>query len=489
MGNACRNAHTIESNKDVYIIWIDKNIDDEKNEKYIKDLKTIGLINIKKIKEITDAIYLLNNINFTETKIILNGDLYSDFIESFKKYINKIYVAPKIIIFTENIDNFLENNSNYNNEDNLFFRYGGIKSNFNEIKLFLQKETNINSTNDFELNKIDKSNDVRLTFEYIDNRGKLILPLFFKSLIDNTKHDNIDEYTNALYNTYSSKNKEVKKLLGSINLMKNIPIEILSKYYARLYTINSDFYKDMNKNLELNNKKDYLPFIKILYEGVKLKSLHLSEFDLLYRSSKISKEEIEKIKNYIKQKIEGLPSSIIFSNSFLSFTKEKKLAEYYLKDNNNDKNLSKVLFILEQTDNEIKYNLSTHGDIEDISFYPKEREVLFFPFSSFEIKNIEEKIINNEKIYEIKLCYLGKYLKDIEEDENITLNNDKIPDSEFKKHLINFGLIKEDKIEEINIKELYDTFKEYENQINNVDEIDLFQLFDYTKISLNELND
>ena len=236
MGNACRNAHTIESNKDVYIIWIDKNIDDEKNEKYIKDLKTIGLINIKKIKEITDAIYLLNNINFTETKIILNGDLYSDFIESFKKYINKIYVAPKIIIFTENIDNFLENNSNYNDEDNLFFRYGGIKSNFNEIKLFLQKETNINSTNDFELNKIDKSNDVRLTFEYIDNRGKLILPLFFKSLIDNTKHDNIDEYTNALYNTYSSKNKEVKKLLGSINLMKNIPIEILSKYYAGLYS-------------------------------------------------------------------------------------------------------------------------------------------------------------------------------------------------------------------------------------------------------------
>ena len=150
------------------------------------------------------------------------------------------------------------------------------------------------------------------------------------------------------------------------------------------------------------------------------------------------------------------------------------MAEYYLKDNNNDKNLSKVLFILEQTDNEIKYNLSTHGDIEDISFYPNEREVLFFPFSSFEIKNIEEKIINNEKIYEIKLCYLGKYLKDIEEDENITLNNDKIPDSEFKKHLINFGLIKEDKIEEINIKELYDTFKEYENQINNVDEIDLF---------------
>jgi len=39
-----------------------------------------------------------------------------------------------------------------------------------------------------------------------------------------------------------------------------------------------------------------------------------------------------------------------------------------------------------EKDNNIGYSLSTHGDIENISFYPKEREVLFFPFSSFEIK-------------------------------------------------------------------------------------------------------
>ena len=71
--------------------------------------------------------------------------------------------------------------------------------------------------------------------------------------------------------------------------------------------------------------------------------------------------------------------------------------------------MCKVLFILDKDEN-IDYNLGTHADIEKISYYPNEREVLFFPFSSFEIKEIKEEKINNENIYFIKLLYLGKYL-------------------------------------------------------------------------------
>ena len=51
--------------------------------------------------------------------------------------------------------------------------------------------------------------------------------------------------------------------------------------------------------------------------------------------------------------------------------------------------LKKVLYILEK-DDKIEYNLSTHGDIEDISCFPGEKEVLFFPFSAFEIKGERE---------------------------------------------------------------------------------------------------
>ena len=119
-----------------------------------------------------------------------------------------------------------------------------------------------------------------------------------------------------------------------------------------------------------------------------------------------------------------------------------------------------------EKDDNLKYDLATHADIEKISYLPSEQEVLFFPFSSFEIKDIKEKELNkDEKFYEIYLFYLGKYLKHIESDEKIKMNENMISESEFKKQIIESGLIKKEKIQNINIKTLYNTHKNYENDI------------------------
>ena len=101
----------------------------------------------------------------------------------------------------------------------------------------------------------------------------------------------LEKYTSSLYDEFS-KNEKVKNLLGSIKSLSDIPIEILSKYYARLFTAESDFYKNINKDLGLNKKEKYLQYIKTLYEGVKLKSLPLASDNILYRGAKISKDEI-----------------------------------------------------------------------------------------------------------------------------------------------------------------------------------------------------
>ena len=198
----------------------------------------------------------------------------------------------------------------------------------------------------------------------------------------------------------------------------------------------------------------------ILYEGIKLKSLPLASNNISYRGSKISNNEINLIKKYLKEKIKDLPGAIVFSKSFLSFTKDKNIANGFLNLKNNNNNLSKVLYIIEK-DDKIDYSLSTHSDIEDISFYGYEKEVLFFPFSSFEIKDIKESTYNKEKIYEIKLLYLGKYLKEV---ENLDTN---IPDSKFKTEIKR--LIPENKM--TNAKEIIDNFKEQKRIIYN--EIDI----------------
>ena len=291
--------------------------------------------------------------------------------------------------------------------------------------------------------------------------------MFFKTLLSDIDNENLNMYTNSLYNTYSKENHNIKFLLESIISIRNIPLEILSKYYARLYTIESNFYRNLNRDLGLNQIKKYLPFIKALYEGVKLKSLPLASDKILYRGSKISDIEITKIKHYLKEKKPYLPASIVFSRSFLSFSKDRGEAELFLYISNNIPGLSKVLYILEKDEN-LGYNLSTHGDIENISFYANEKEVLFFPFSSFEIKNLNINYSGKETVYEIRLTYLGKYLEDIKNDGNITLNENLIPNSEFKTQLFQTDLIDKENIDNLNTKILYNSYKKYENEIFNI---------------------
>jgi len=461
------------------IIWIDTNINGTETKIYVKQLKDKGYKNVKLYKNVNDAIYEMKLIKFEETFIIVSGKLYPEFVKCFKENVTFMHIVPKIIVFAFNKEKFFEYNKDFLNKENCFYNYGGINTLFKQVKEFIDNTKKIRESSltreDLPIpssylplvnqDKINSSNEIQLTFEYIDCKEKLILPLFFKTLIDNITADNIEQYTNSLYQIYSNKNDKIKNLLEQMISMPNIPLEIIAKYYVRLYTLASDFYKNMNKDLGLNKIDKYLQYIKTLYEGVKLKSLSLASNNILYRGSKISNNEIDKIKNYLSNKVKGLPGAIVFSKSFLSFTKKKSIAENFLS--NKIKNLSEVLFILEKDDN-LDYNLSTHGDIEKISYFSNEKEVLFFPFSSFEIKELKEINIGNEKRYEMKLLYLGKYLKDIEDDKNITMSQNIIPDSEFKKQLSGYGLINKERIDNINTKTVYNNYKKYEREVNEI---------------------
>ena len=468
-------------------IWIDKNVLNEENSKDAENLEKNLSIEILRCRTVEEAINLMKTYHFIEIKIIVSGRLYLEFVSSFKENLINMCIAPKIIIYTSNVQRFLERNKEYKNVENEFYNIGGIATIIDEVENFLKNEeissdqfdtvfTTQSSENTFSPNSsaisftngsFSFSDEPELVFEYIDGKDKLILPLFFKALIDNISNDNMREYTNSIYNSYSKKSDSLKELLDPIISLSNIPVEILSKYYARLYTLPCSFHKNLNKDLRLNQKDKYLPYIKTLYEGVKLKSLPLANDKELYRCSKLSIEEIKNIDEYLNKKIEGLPSSIVFSKSFLSFSKTRVEAEKFFQHLSDDKNYCKVLFILEKNDS-IGYNLSTHGDIEKISYYPKEGEVLFFPFSSFEIKEKKEIEIESEKGYEIKLLYLGKYLKDIKEDDKLFKKENKLRDSKFGRRLSDFGLIDEEKLRKTTNEELRKSFTLYEKGIKNI---------------------
>jgi len=275
------------------IIWIDPNIDNKENKYYFKQLKRIENKRISKSINILGALkYIKKLTKFPETNIIISDSLYNEFIENLKEILNDIFIIPIIIIYTSNKEIFLKNNKNC--VKNSFYTYI-ISTSFNEIIDFLSRPI-LRPINKKNVNEENKS-----TFEYIDSKEKLVLPLLYQYLIEMTSADNIQKYTEYLFNKYQS-NLEINKLLNSIRNISNIPLELLSKIYARLYTIESTFYKDINEDLKDNQKEKYLSYIKLLYEGVKLKSLPLTKEKILYRGSKISKTEKNKINEFLKKK-------------------------------------------------------------------------------------------------------------------------------------------------------------------------------------------
>ena len=460
---------------DAYIIWIDPNVDNQENSKYKEELKKIKNLDIKCYKDIDKAInFIKENIFFTETFIIVSGCIYIKFIEKFKQALKDICTIPRIIIFTRDKNNFLKKNENFLNIINhKYYNLGGIHINFKDVKDFIIDNLEKTGDTQYENNRSEvclrqntiNKDESKLIFEYIDSMDQLLLPLLYKTLINIDEND-IEIFSDFLYDKYN-KYRSILGLLNSIKL-KNIPLELLSKYYARIYTNEeSQFYSELNKSLRGNQTKDYLPYIKVLYEGVRLQSLDLESDTILYRGTILSKEEIETIKKYLNNKIKDLPGCIVFAKIFLSFSKNEVIAINCMNRNKNNSNFSKVLFITENNDN-IDYSLSTHCDLEGISMYTNEEEVLFFPFSSFEIKDIEK--VKGGEYYKIYLKYLGEYIKKFENELSKGKPSNKIPKSKFFNEIKASGLIKEEEINNKSTIELLDHYKKYkQNCYNNND--------------------
>ena len=223
------------------VIWIDEALESLENKEYAQKLNSFGSFETYLFTNVDQAIVNMKLIKFQQTFIIVSGKLYyPEFVEKFKDNIKDMCFAPKILIFTKNKHDFVMTSRIQNNT---FYNFGGVYDRFDDIIEFLRAETQSKL-------EIKKADNVQLTFEYIDNKQKLILPLFFKTLIEST-NKNVDKYTSYLYDEYKE-NENVENLLNPIRYISDIPMEILSKYYARLYTAQSDFYNNINKELGQN---------------------------------------------------------------------------------------------------------------------------------------------------------------------------------------------------------------------------------------------
>ena len=319
-------------NKKPKIIWIDKNIYNQENQKYLKlfqnnekyvqnqgkisinetmmDLQ-VQEINNKDAKNVYDFNTYDNIVNgikfikglqpeerFKSTFIIVSGSCFKDFVNEFNKHINDIYVIPKIIIFTSLQKKEIIKNEKVENDN--FYKCGGIHTDFDKIKKFIDdKQEEIINYPSHEQTTPTPIIGEELIFEQVNEKKGILMQLFYKIMIEKSNTEENNEFMNFLRENYLNDPK-YKDILSQIVDVSDIPVELLSKYYARIYTINGNFYKNMKKELLKGNEenyKTYLPFIKTLFEGTRKKALKTCFQIDLYSAQWLAQMEIDIFKN------------------------------------------------------------------------------------------------------------------------------------------------------------------------------------------------
>ena len=281
----------------------------------------------------------------------------------------------------------------------------------------------------------DGKDSIQYNFEIIVNKNQLILPIFLLFYVKKPVENQIVDFNKYILSHYS-KSPQLVNLFEQLNFLFKIPNEVLSKFWVRAYTSESNFYKDMNKDLRLNKVNKYLPFIHMMYEGVKIKSLTFKYKNKLYRGTYFDEKEILLLEASLKIKKPNLPGSIVYSKIFLSFSNDLKIAMKFKKN---------VLLVIE----EFKEDCSIYpasAEIKKYSFFKKEEEILIFPFSCFEIKEIKKKTEEKDEskiYYEISLRYLGKYEKLFKGEDPIDLIENIPQDSFLAQQVFKTGIIDE----------------------------------------------
>ena len=396
------------------VAWIDENIDNDENQSYLKELKSKYVCKgFNSLDEAFNCFYSISKEeknNFRLIFVIVSGKFFGRYIKKLKENINEIINIPYTYIFTSNnykkillnLEPDINHKISYDTMKSVndgFYNPGGVYDDFNELLINIKGKKNFQNIN-IQKRLTEKLNyEGVLTFEYLKSEEDLLALALYKDIItnDKTTKEDCKKFQNYIM-TFDDEN--LNNIIRNLNVFDYIPFQILSKYWVRLYTIDSQFYKISNNDStkpKLNS--NYKTYIKMMYTGVSINFIKSYPGKFLYRGSTINKIEIDKIKQYnAKGK---LSTVVVFSKAFLSFSEDKDEAKKFC--GNTDKNKIGCLYILQNNNTNFK---ESNGDIQNFSVYKNEKEILFFFFFSFIITNIKD--INNNKV-EITLNYNGKF--------------------------------------------------------------------------------
>lgn len=379
------------------VFWIDKNVYSEENQIYKEIMQETYGLEVHQYNNVKAGIEAIKEAEFyVPIYIITSGSIYPEFYDFFKNAVTYIKNLPVQIIFTSDVKSFLAQHKNdeIGKQIGKFYNLGGITDDFLQVEDFIKKTNKILKNYKVDCQyTYERSRDFRglQTFTYLNENENLDLPSFYKDILNNQKIDYEEIKILIDFMLKNFGNEQICYLLKGMILFNDIPEPILSKFFARAYTLESSFYGIMNQNLMKKNYKIYLTYIKLLYKGINNKSYKPKTDCTLYRGTKLEKFEIQYLKDILKKKKSSKKVPIIYSTSFLSFSTNDEVAKGLttrrVASEENRETVLKLNPLREEYENEI---MKTNASLKEISLFHEEDEILFFPFSSFEIVDVKE---------------------------------------------------------------------------------------------------
>ena len=413
------NSQNINKEKET-ILWLDKNVFNKENKStyklYLPKLEKFNFLCFTSVKNLIEFITKKTNIEYFEFRlfyIIVSGRLAEEFYNEYVKISEKFNIIAATIVYCFK-QKYHETKPYFKDR---FLNSGGITMDFDYVIDYILRDecgwANIKQNYKEYIPDKEKFGDV---FMYMDTskEDELALPILIGKAINSSliEKGEINKFQNLLLSRYCNfySPKTLSLIKPSANKNMDIPLHILSKFLIRFYTeeaslSTNNFYRDLNRDLTNNKFDDYHPFIFLIYDSLN-KGFIKPYKKKLYRGGKISKEEFNKMnnKNNNKNKNQKL---FYFSKNFLSFSKNEKYTySHFITASNND--TVTILYILKECKNENFF--VTNVDIESLSSFKSEEEVLILPLTCFEVVKIgDEETYNNIKYRKIYLNYLDKY--------------------------------------------------------------------------------
>ena len=434
----------MENKKKKKIIWIDDKVDNIENtytyEEFTTNLPEYDIIKAKSVKQAFHHIEKnYEDFKFKLFYVIVSGTLSEDFFREYVKKSLELHILCATIIYCSEknrklnefkpfyLDNFLNPGKV---TDSSYFVIEYIKSVqcsyylepnelINEQKEKVEEKKEKIESNDFEENKNKNDIEFAAEFSYIKDLGTMAYPIIISKYINCTliekgdieimQKENIKLFPKLKHLFKPSEEKDIF-----------IPYYILAKYYLNIYTQNSNFYVDMNRELRERKFDKYKTYIYLMYNALNkgiFKSYCKSN---LYRGGTLSNEEYESLKEKIELKQKGENSEtnkiFFFSRKFLSFSKVEEVAKVFLQTAIfcNYTGVY-VLFIVEGTEDDDFFVSNIDINEMKLSNFSDEEEVLFLPLSCFEVISIQDEDFFGHQIKVIRLNYLNKYKKVITE--------------------------------------------------------------------------